>query len=182
MRKPIIVKAVLVDFLFIVLLNGCATRYAPRGWTPQLSEAQTQAYGGWVTVTHLEKDIKISGELIAVEDEMIYVLSDSGIHEVFLKDIKKLQLEVYWEKQRTLGWGILGAISTLSHGWGSIISAPTWIIATVSAVPTEANSGLIVQSRKKMVDLRPFARFPQGFPKDIDLSSLKLKSKDRQKE
>jgi hypothetical protein len=60
-----------------LLMSGCARTIAPEGWLPKPSEIQSQAFGGWMEIEYAsETGMKtFQGELIAVQDNNVYLLS-----------------------------------------------------------------------------------------------------------
>ena len=165
----------LLAALLAASLAGCATNPAPPGWLPPAAKAQAQAYGGWISlnckkgeaVTHVE------GELIAVTDDRVFVLADSGLVEVRHESVAKATLAAYATGEGALaGWSALGTVSTLSHGLYLLITAPMWIIAGIMAAGGESGAGLLRYPQKPLASFRLYARFPQGLPKGLEASAL----------
>lgn len=113
---------------------------------------------------------RLVGELIAVSDTHVFVLDEFEVTGVPFQKVDRVV--VILDSRRTLlaaltVWGAIGTVSTLSHGVGLIISAPTWaVMSTTSAstvgVPmqTEATGGQYAR-------LAAYARFPQGLPMTV---------------
>ena len=163
----------------VVAGSACFYTSAPSGWLPQPSEAQQQAYGGWMSVQISAPYVSggkqyIEGELIAAGADSIHVLSDDGLVDIPLPAITEATLTTYDANLGTLTtWTLVGTLSTASHGVLLIISAPVWIIAG-SAFTASASKTPRVRTTEPAF-LRPYARFPQGLPADLDRSSLKPK-------
>jgi hypothetical protein len=63
------------------------------------------------------------------------------------------------------GWGLLGTLSTLSHGFVLILSAPIWLLTTAIAANAETNAAQI--DGGPWTSMRKWARFPQGMPETM---------------
>ncbi len=180
------------------LLVGCAARHAPRGWLPYAQEAQREAFGGWI---HLEfgappefgaaRDPRdVVGELIAISDDSVFVLSGRTLTARALDSVPRATLEAYDSRsgdvaQMTLG----GTLATFTHGFGLVLTAPLWIImGTASSASLSRQGRLTVDGtadsaskrrggrpgwgRASWKDLRLYARFPQGLPPGLDRAQL----------
>lgn len=163
--------------LLSVLMIGCATSIAPKGWLPDPSEAQSQAFGAWMTVEYgSEAGTKISdGELIAVQENNVYLLTKDGITFISTDKVQNAMFAIYKEEKIVGTWGFLGTLSTISHGMYLILSAPTWIITGIASAVGESKSGLLKYSDSSWEEIKKYARFPQGVPKGINLESLRSK-------
>ncbi len=179
MRKRKRIKPVYCLILSANLLCSCAVLQSPRGWLPNVREVQTQAYGCWIIVDHISdgKERRTSGELIAISPDRLFVLNEYGISELLLSAIMGTNLEIYEESTGVGAWAILGMLSTVSHGYFLVASAPVWIIAGISAGISESKSGLMKFKGPPTQDVRMFARFPQGLPKETDLRELRMKTR-----
>ncbi|HEY2944210.1 MAG TPA: hypothetical protein VGN09_17375 [Vicinamibacteria bacterium] len=115
----------------------------------------------------------VEGELIAVSDDRVYVLTDSGLVDVPHESVAKAILAAYATGEGQLaGWGALGTLSTLSHGIYLVITAPIWIIAGIMAAAGESRAGLVRYPEKPLTSFRLYARFPQGLPAGLEASAL----------
>ena len=161
---------------------GCATSSAPRGFLRPPLEAQRSAYGGWIEVAlarqpHARTEETLSGELIAVGDDSIFVLGAAGLRAVAVPRIARARLMAYDAQYGALAsWTLLGVLSTASHGVGLILSAPVWIVAGSAATAAQSHAPLRVVTRPgELPSLRPFARFPQGLPPSLGRRALSLR-------
>jgi hypothetical protein len=178
MRNRRRIEAFLCLLVAVILLGGCASFHSPEGWLPKLQEIPSQAYGCWTEVDHAGdgQTITTSGELIAASSYRLFILNQSGVSEIGISSIKRMRLEIFKNPNMLGAWALLGTLSTLSHGYGMVASAPIWIIAGTAAAVAESNSGLIEFKGCPFENIRKYARFPQGLPEGIDLGSLKMKS------
>jgi len=177
MRKRQQIRVFFGCLFLAVWMVRCATLSSPDGWLPKLNEAQSLAYGGWITVEHFDENQtkKTFGELIAAQEDNLIILGEEGIAKIPVEKIRKGKLEVFKEKRVAGVWAVLGTLSTLSHGIGLLLTAPVWIISGIGFAVAESMTGLMEFQGPPPEEVRKFARFPQGLPKDIDLQSLKAK-------
>lgn len=163
----------------VALVAGCATTTAPSGFLSPPSETQSGVYGGWMAADYaVGKDKREArGELIAVQVDSVFILMEDGLTAIPKATISKAKLSVYDSEAKLLGlWTGVGALSTLSHGAGLILSAPSWIIIGSIATASQSHAPHIVSStfeEKLWEEIRKYARFPQGLPPGLDPRSLK---------
>lgn len=168
--------------LCVALAAGCATSSAPRGFLRPPLEAQRSAYGGWIEIALVREprartEGTLSGELIAVGDDSIFVLGAAGLRAVAVPQIARARLMAYDAQYGALAsWTLLGVLSTASHGVGLILTAPMWIVLGTTATSAQSHAPLHVVTRPAdLPSLRPFARFPQGLPPALDRRALSLR-------
>jgi hypothetical protein len=163
-------KYLLIMTLVLALSSCIRTNPAPPARRVSIEEAQKAPRGAWIKLALTQKP-SVEGELLAVHDGKIYVLTLDGLETVNAHDVESAVLSVYEGKIGGIALhGAFGTLSTLSHGFFLIFTAPIWIIS--SAVATRVQSGVgyknISQSREDyqsfVAKLRPYARFPQGLP------------------
>lgn len=160
------------------LFCACASLKSPEGWLPKVSEVESQAYGSWVVVEHISggQTMTTSGELIAVSPDFVLILNKSGVSEIPAAAVRQTKLEIFKEKKIIGLWAFLGTLSTVSHGWGLVLSAPVWLISGIGGAIGESLSGIVEIKGPPSEECRKYARFPQGLPAGIDLRSLKVKT------
>lgn len=157
-------------------IPGCASSTAPKGWLPEAPEAATFPYGAWVRLQQEDDDGHksiVEGELIAVRDDSIIVLSDGRWTEIGKERVRRVKADFYRPTLWPLTtWSGIGTVSTLSHGIGLIISAPLWIIVGVAATANTSHEPETVYPGVPWGSLRPYARFPQGVPDGLEPGGL----------
>lgn len=157
---------------------GCASRLAPKGWLPIAVDAQSEAHGGWIAL-RLSGPSPMAvhqGELLAVSADSIFVLEDSTCLGVPAARVADATLMGYDSNKGMLGfWTFGGTLSTASHGWGLIISAPVWLITGITATASQSHAPQMKFKSASWARARAYARFPQGFPAGLDRSSLRPK-------
>ena len=174
-----------IVILFLFLFKGCAPAIAPEGYLPTSAETQSDTFGGWIKV-QCESRI-ISGELIAIDSDFLYILSEdysvesinrnyTHLHIVSKYEVESMRLDRYDSKAGDMfGWSIYGAISTLSHGFFLFFSAPTWIVFGSINSSAQSKKPLIEYPEKSFEYFVPYSRFPQGIPADLNQNTLKSK-------
>jgi hypothetical protein len=157
-------------------LSGCAHNTAPPGWHPPALVALRSTHGGWIRVegtaasgAQSPDELLTEGELIAVDQTAFHVLTQSGFQSVPRASVRRITLTGYGNRARTLAlWSVLGGVSTLSHGFYLLFTAPTWAVGGVVASLKEKHASIW---HDEDVAFR-FARFPQGLPSGFDPKTL----------
>jgi hypothetical protein len=164
-----------VTALLAATLAGCYQSPAPPRWLPSPMEAQRDAFGSWIIVQAQPKTVPLAqGELIAVSTDSIHVLSDGRLVSLARTTLCCAELIAYRMDVSELQiWSVLGLVSTVSHGFGLILTAPVWALAGTVATAAASYAPRIVST--DAIVLRSFARFPQGFPPGFDRSTLRSK-------
>ncbi len=161
-----------------VACAGCAHNSAPEGWLPKPAEAQAGAYGGWMELSYKQTtEQRADGELIAVSADSVWLLGEDQALVIPTTAVKRGKLTAYAAQKGPLAlWTLLGTLSTISNGVGLIFTAPMWIIGGSLAVGSESRAPERKSPRLTWGELAPYARFPQGMPEGMDLSTLTAKS------
>lgn len=154
-------------------LAGCVTDPSPDGWLPTAREGLNSTEGGWVAVDCKSGQRCAEGELIAAKDQSLEVLTQGGLVEVQRVDIEEATLAAYHSQhgQLTL-WMSLGTLSTVTHGWFAVITAPLWLITGTTAKEYERRAALRYYPDVSLAEFATFARFPQGRPLNVTPKSL----------
>lgn len=127
---------------------GCVPKTTvPKGWLPSVSDAQHEAFGGWVTVRYHTGDSggEVHGELIAISPNQIFILiglSGQSFANISIDSITYMKLTTV----------------QLSND----IEVNRYRQITYPIKPLDA--------------FRAYARFPQGLPEGINVQSLKPKN------
>ena len=160
----------------LLLSSACFHTTAPKGWLPTATEAQRDAYGGWIKLDYTVSGNRLAlhGELIAAAPDSVHVLTSEGMVAVPTATVISGTLTTYDANYGGLRlWAIFGGVSTLSHGIGLVFTMPLWAIAG-SVATASASKAPRVESTNPTL-LRMYARFPQGIPPGLDLRSLRQK-------
>lgn len=157
---------------------GCVSTSAPRGFLPDPSEAQTDAYGSWmdVLVARGAVDETMRGELIAIDDETTWILTQDGIQSFPTDSMLRGRLAVYDSRAGVVGGGaVLGTLSTISNGAFLVFTAPMWMIGGSVAASSQSRMPIHEIGEETPSMLAKFARFPAGLPQGLDLAMLRPK-------
>jgi len=168
--------------LSVFMVFGCASNTAPRGWLPTAEGSQQDAYGGWITVEYADSNHPktVDGELLAVMPEKILVYAAlaerSHVAEIAISQISYAKLTGWDAESDQFGiWTVGGTISTISHGFYLILTAPIWIISGSIAASSQSHHPQMEYPKKDLKSFSPYARFPQGIPDGLDVRLLKVK-------
>jgi hypothetical protein len=162
----------IVGVVSLLSAAACYTSTAPEDWLGNAESMQRGAYGGWITVTRTDRSY-YSGELIAAQQDSIYILNAAGLVVTATSDMTAAKMETFRAKITSNAfWGTAGAFSTLSHGFVLILTAPLWIISTTAATAAYSRAPLIKTTQWS--ELAPYARFPQGMPRGLDRARLRM--------
>lgn len=166
------------------LVSACAVTHAPFGWLPNsAADMQTEAYGSWIEVhyDYYKAGNKVSifqkGELIAVEPDSLYLMNQDSLVVIGINNISEARLVNYESHAgETGGWVFLGTLSTISHGFYLLVTAPVlWLLAGSIASASHTHDPVMDSSNYSISSFSPYARFPQGLPKDLNRKTLKPK-------
>jgi len=121
------------------------------------------AKGFHVDVSAKQGDV--SGELLAVSPEQVYVLTARGMRAVPTAEVHDVSIRLYDSGWGWLaGWTALGTVSTASHGVFLVFSAPLWLVVGISATANASSRSSIPIRGPGLPGLWQFARFPAGLP------------------
>lgn len=153
----------------------CARTYAPRGWLDDPVTLQTSAYGGWITV-HLNDDSMLSGELIAVGVDSLYIAGNMLL-PIALANIRGARLVCYRSDSNQLSiFTVLGMLVTpFANGAFSLFTFPMWFIGGSVATSARSYQPVIEFPEQPWYKFRPFARFPNQLPHQLDRSQIVMK-------
>lgn len=160
----------------LLLTSACFHSTAPERWLSTPDVTQREAYGAWISLQHVQDTSTrtVEGELIAVAQDSLHVLTADSLVSLSMGTLTSATLTTYDARlDRMTIWAVLGAVSTISHGVGLILTFPMWIIAGTGAAASASRAPRI-QSVDAAV-LQPYARFPQGLPPALDRRALRQK-------
>jgi len=168
-------------FIFSLLIAGCATTYAPDDWLPDTDDVPQNAHGGWITVVTQEAKsqsdeewMQYSGELIALDEDNVYVLYDS-LYIIPKSIIAESVVDLDQKNTGTYAaWVLGGSLLTISNGAYGVITLPLWLLAGIPTASGESYRDMYDQEYPDEVywdDVNKFSRFPQGV-ESINLSNL----------
>lgn len=150
---------------------GCATTKPVRGVeeltrTPRTQSSPDGVFGRLVRVEL--SDVELRGELLGCDENALYVRVVEGERARWMRVAwdRTMRNEVAEEGagRSMLAWMGAGLISTLSHGWFLVFSAPVWAITGGISTGVSWSPGHLIAS---CPDAEQYARFPAGIPEDV---------------
>jgi hypothetical protein len=153
------------SLVLALALAACVTNPDPR--QPSLSTMQHSGLGGWIVITMRGGGV-FAGELIAVEQVTIRMLDGtSQLRSVPIRDIDKAELYTYVSEGGLGGWAAVGTLTTISHGFFLVLTAPLWILSGSIAGISESRHVVVRYPDDGLPALARWARFPQGLPAGV---------------
>lgn len=152
--------------LALTLLGAlaCASNPAPWGTLPTAEALDRTPFGGYILVVH-GNGSETRGELLAARDGLVHVRQGDGVRAIRQTEIRSMRLAAYETGQLGMTvWGALGTLSTLSHGFVLIFSAPVWLIGTGISAGLESRAALVDYPDQPLAAFAKYARYPQGMP------------------
>ena len=149
---------------------GCWRNPAPDRWLPTATTADTDPYGAWVDITKVGGGDGVSGELLAVGRDSVFLLPlDGVVRTVPVDSVLKAVVGFYdSESSRLAGWTALGVLGTISNGWFLLLTLPTFAIGGSAATAAQSRAPIrVVEDAAAWDRVRMFARFPAGPPPDL---------------
>lgn len=167
----------LVTLLAASLCAACASNPAPNDWLPSATEVPTDPFGAWIRIEFHSGTSRsqIEGELLAVDPDSVYVLAGEAVVAFPGDSIDSARVAWFESGAGALaGWTVFGSLATLSNGYLAGITLPLWIISGSFATSAQSRSPLLDYrpDRGNLMEMRAYARFPQGFPDELDRSAL----------
>jgi hypothetical protein len=140
-------------------------RSRPTGRSPATVDVKDVPVKGFETQVEWEGGPTRTGELLAIDDRSLYLLIDGEIHPIPRAAVTSVSVELYpshaWV---SAGWAAVGTLSTLSHGFYLVFTAPVWVASGVGTSIYASNSNDVEVPNRELGRLNQFARFPQGLP------------------
>jgi hypothetical protein len=160
---------IIIITLIILVTAACKTP----GYLSSSDQIDINEYGSYIKLFRETAD-PVMGELIAIDSTEAVVLTaaENRCIVVPMKDIVKFKLR--YASSKHYGWTIpLLAVLPLMNGLFAILTMPFHLIVTVSV--TASGERAFQYSNKNMTYdmMTMFARFPQGIPPGIEISSIK---------
>ncbi len=170
--------------IFIVFISAC---YTP-SYLPKPETINENQFGSYIKITDLAGN-KYKGELIAVENNTLYVLHkeyDTTLLKINISNIFKYR--IMYAKGKNYWWLI--PIFSLSpsipmpdpnpkgsvisfHGFFAFLTVPLNLIVTSLVSISSFYAFTYTQDKISYEQLKMFARFPAGIPKNIKLEKIK---------
>jgi hypothetical protein len=165
-------------FSAALLAAACQANPAPKQWLPTPDQAPAWTHGGWIDVVLRDSALRgaasfRAGELLAVSPDSVWVLTEQGAVGVAAADAGRATV-IGWDPETYLltAWTLIGTVSTLSNGAFLLFTAPAWLIGGGLTTAAQSKRPVLRTDRNAWLELRLYARFPQGLPPGLDLTTL----------
>lgn len=173
-------RATRQSVMLVVAVAGCASNPAPSGWLPGAGDVPVEPYGAWIELElgSAEPERTVSGELLAVHPDSLFVFAFGKLEANSITEIRQARVAWYESGSSMLMiWTVAGSLASVSHGAYGVITLPLWILGGSLASASQSKSPFVDYDpgKSRPESLRPYARFPQGIPPDIDRSQLRGK-------
>jgi hypothetical protein len=159
-----------------VAAGGCATG---RGAVSPL--------GREVTAVPAVKAPPVKGELLAVDQDRLWVREQGEVRELPLQSLKEVRVRRHsFGRKAAMTWSLIGGLVTGvalaaacssvedTSGCGGLVPVSLGLFLGVGALsaPSLEDSSRILLRPPRPEALRPFSRLPQGLPEGINLRDL----------
>lgn len=147
----------------VIMLGACVQNPDPREISIEMM--QREGHGGWIVIEH--RDGILQGELLAIDDATVYVndVTRNQTLSVPIRAILKAELFRYESDAGFGAWGVLGSLSTISHGFFLIFTFPIWVLTSSIAATAESRHVRDQYPEGDISEFSKWARYPQGMPK-----------------
>jgi len=164
-------KLFLTGFILAMGISSCT---AP-AYLPKSKNIDENQYGSYINIQQ-KKGPFIQGELLSSDGVQLIVLTDNKKTKLPVKvPVNQINhFELRYAQPKHYGWTIpLFTAATLGHGVFLLFTAPINIIGTVIVTASGEDAFMYTEKDITYEKLNLFARFPQGIPSNIELSSIK---------
>jgi len=151
-----------------------------------MSRSRVSPLGRKVTLVPRADGEKVTGELLVVGEDRVWVRSKDAVREVPLDSVRQVRVRRHGlTGRKSMGWTTLGGM--ISSGLLTISCARAkangcgnfglrvggiWLVVGGLAARSNESSSQVSIDPQQVDRLRPFARLPQGPPEGLDLLSL----------
>lgn len=183
------IKQIVTCFVCILTLCSCNTARIPTEYRFKPKEVEKTTTGCWIDIITSPANkslpgIKISGELIAIQYDTIYLLTEIQLNGIPESEVKNAVLYIYNNQAGPfmlatvllLIPNIIAAIAN-NEAYFLLLDVP-WLIGGTFISINESTRGshqLKYPEKNNLDDIGKFARFPQGIPPGLNKDKLHLK-------
>jgi hypothetical protein len=182
------INSILIAGIISLILSGCAASRVPSEYRFGPKSLRKQISGNWMDIKFHSGDItnplkSLSGELIAIQSDSIFILASNGLAVVHLSAIDETVLYMY--NNQAGGLAVLTGLLYMPNIIAALVmEEPGFLIIGVPLVLTGSTLAIVESSNhsnllkypysNKLEELKKFARYPQGLPPGIDRSRLHI--------
>jgi hypothetical protein len=181
------INSIVIFFIFILFLTGCSISNIPMSYRFNPRDVIKEITGNWIEVKTSSNDIenpeiKLSGELIAIQSDTVYILTEVKLNSILLSRINEATLYIYYNQggKYAAVTGLLylpDIIAAAANGIPAFlaIGIPWLLIGSIITFSEGSNSNELIYPKKNTIeDFRKYARFPQGVPHEVMKDKLHL--------
>jgi hypothetical protein len=185
------IRAILISTISLLLIGGCNSTNIPKDYLRNPKDAAKSIAGSWIEISRKSAFVdaqvsKLSGELIAVQSDTLYVLSEIKLSVIETDSIGTARLYIFKNQggKYALITGLLlvpniiGAMANGGEYAGEFIQLAIPLAVTGITIAiiegTSKNNQLNYPAYNSIEEFRKFARFPTGIPQGVDKSELHL--------
>lgn len=160
------------ELVLAAALSASGCLHNPDPSPRSMAAVQSDAHGGFAVVSVAGQQAHY-GELIAIGPSGVWVLGGGLLVHTPLESVSALEIHPYdVEIGGVVGWGLLGTLSTISHGFLLVLSAPVWLVTTSITAAAHSRTARERYTGDNWPAFAKWARFPQGLPPGVTAAEL----------
>ncbi len=170
--------------LVVVLSISCQTYTIPAAYDTPYSEIRENPYGCWSEFELRNSASKVSGELICMEHDTVYVL----VLDHHVQAIEAAQIagyKIYTHKSQSGRYGkfsllylipsVVGALVQSDYAGGFLsLGVPVAVVGLTHIIIEGSNKKNVITENNtiRLYEIAKYARYPGGKPMGVDLNQL----------
>lgn len=160
--------------VIILAVLFCLVSCKSPSYLSDYKDINKNVYGAHIKI-FFKKDFPIEGELIALENEAIIIMpiNKEKCETIPLINVKYFSIQYANTNNGWLATIPFAFVTPIIHGAYSIISFPVNLISSISLIASKDAQYKLKSKKFSKEELKMYARFPQGVPKNIDVSSIR---------
>ena len=174
-----------------MVLTGCNATKVPANYLPNPGQVKRSIAGSWVEVTfhpdsnYYQKNV-LSGELIAVQNDTLLIMSETNLSAVKINNINNAILYIFKNQggRFALLTGLLivpDVIGAIAYSMPDFLRLAIPVLITGTVITTiegmSRSNRLFYPGVNSIEDFRKFARFPAGILPGVNRNELRLVKK-----
>lgn len=170
--------------LTVVLSISCQTYTIPTAYDKPYSEIKEDPYGCWSEFELRNSDSKVSGELICMERDSVYVLVfDQRVQAIEAAQIAGYKIYTYKNQSGRYGrysllYLIPSVVGAFIHsdyfGEFLFLGTPVGVVGLTHMIIEGSNKKNVITANNtiRLHEISKYARYPGGKPIGVDLNQL----------